>query len=246
VVEQCRRSSAGGEIEFLPADLADSVAVRALADSILERTECVDILVNNAGARIDRYQQNSAGIEMTFAVNHVGHFLLTHLLRTRLERSRIARVITVGSSAHLGADLSLGWNLPRERYDRRIAYANSKLANIVFARELHSRWSSMGVSSCAVDPGLVATRFARNNGILSWMKHLVAHGLRGELISARRAADTIVHLATAGWTQQIGGNYVRCRNVLSPSPEALRSDVGQDLWSLSLRLTGLSAGHLAG
>jgi NAD(P)-dependent dehydrogenase (short-subunit alcohol dehydrogenase family) len=241
VARLARRRNPEGRVEFLQADLASQGSVRALAAAIARRIDRVDVLVNSAGARLDRYAESPDGVELTFATNHLGHFLLTHLLRERLERARGGRVITVGSSAHAAADLHRGFVLQRGNYDRRIAYANSKLANVVFARELAAQADPALLTSNAVDPGVAATRFARNNGLLSWTKHLVAHGLRGELTSARRGADTIVHLAASEAVAGVTGRYFRRRAEVAPSPLAADPAVGRELWRLSLELTGLAA-----
>ena len=131
--------------------------------------------------------------------------------------------------------------LSHTRYDRRIAYANSKLANIIFSRELATRLSPSRATSNAVDPGLVATGFARNNGYLPWLKHLLAHGLRGELVSSCRGADTILHLAVSDHLAGVTGRYFKCREEVTPSPLAQDPGLGRKLWQLSLELTGMSA-----
>jgi NAD(P)-dependent dehydrogenase (short-subunit alcohol dehydrogenase family) len=228
-------------VAFLRANLAAQAEARALAAVIGQKFERIDVLVNNAGLRVDGYTEGPDGVEMTFATNHLGHFLLTHLLRPQLERARPGRVITVGSSAHAGADLSRGFVLNAATYDRRIAYANAKLANVVFARELAARADPQSMTSNAVDPGAMATRFAANNGLRSWLKHVVAHGLRGDLGSARRRADTVVYLASSDEVVRTTGRYVSRRGEVSPSRLALDPGVGRQLWSLSCALVGLDS-----
>ena len=212
-----------------------------MASDIVSRVGQIDILINNAGARFDAFRRSPDGLEVTFAGNHLGHFLLTHLLRPLLERAQPARVISVGSCAHHGANLDCGWMLEERDYDRRIAYANSKLANIVFARELAGRVSPALLTSNAADPGLVATRFALNNGLVSWLKHLVAHGLRRQLVSAKRGAETIVYLATSDEMKGVTGRYFFRRGETSPSMLATDREAGEQLWKMSLELTGLAS-----
>jgi NAD(P)-dependent dehydrogenase (short-subunit alcohol dehydrogenase family) len=240
VATLCRDRHPESRGRFLRADLSSLPDVRAAARTIAAEGVCIDVLVNNAGARYDTYADGPGGLERTFAGNHLGHFLLTHLLLPQLSLARPGRVVTVGSVAHLAADLSEGWVLSRERYDRRIAYANSKLANIVFARELASRNDPSRVTSNAADPGIVVSRFARNNGLTSWMTHIVAHALRLELTSSSRAADTIVYLASAETVRDVSGLYFRNRLETTPSPLAVDPDVGRQLWNLSVTLTGLA------
>lgn len=238
VAALCRRRNPGARAEFLRADLSSQADVRALAAAISARRGHIDVLINNAGARYDTYGESPEGIERTFAGNHLGHFLLTHLLLPQLALATPGRVVTVGSVAHAGADLTRGWVQRGEGYDRRVAYANSKLANIVFARELAARTDPARVTSNAVDPGIVFSRFARNNGLKSWLKHVVAHAIRRELISTRAGADTIVYLTSAA-ALSLTGRYLRKRMESSPSSLAIDPEIGLQLWNLSLNLTGV-------
>jgi NAD(P)-dependent dehydrogenase (short-subunit alcohol dehydrogenase family) len=235
----CRRRHRAGQIEFLRADLAVFADVRRVAAAVRGACDRVDVLINNAGARNDQYDATSEGIERTFAANHVGHFLLTDLLRPLLEKSSPGRVITVASSVHTNADLANGWIGAPERYQRHRAYANSKLANVVFARELAARADPALLVSNAVDPGRVATRFARNNGVTRWLKHIGVHAMRRELVSASRGAETVVYLAVSERGAHVTGGYLRDCEVVSPSALAQDPAVGRELWMLSERLVGL-------
>ena len=239
VAQLCRRRNPGARAQFLRADLSSQTDVRVLAAAIRRQCERVDVLINNAGARYDTYDESPEGIERTFAGNHIGHFLLTHLLLSHLELAKPGRVITIGSVAHLGADLTSGWVECCNGYNRRRAYANSKLANIVFARELAARKDPTNVTSNAVDPGIVLSRFAKNNGLKSWLTHVVAHAIRRELVSAAVGADTIVYLATSEAGTAVTGRYFCKRAEASVSPLAEDPEVGRQVWTLSLTLTGL-------
>jgi retinol dehydrogenase 14 len=227
------------QLDFCRTDLSSLAEVRELAAAIAARHGRIDVLINNAGARYDRYHESRDGFELTFATNHLGHFLLTCLLWDCLAASPAARIITVSSSAHAAARTDGVW-LPREQeYDGRQAYAKSKLANILFAFELARRMVAAGVSSNALHPGGVATNFARNNGVLSWSKHLLAYGMKGRLISPTRGADTIVYRAAASDVERISGRYFfQCRQV-EPAPAALDSSLAAALWNSSLLWTKL-------
>lgn len=237
VARLCRRRNPRGRARFMRADLASQADVRGLAAVLVADIERLDVLINNAGARYDTYAESPEGIERTFAGNHLGHFLLTHLLLQRLAAAAPGRVITIGSQAHHGADLAHGWLQSREHYDRRIAYANSKLANIVFARELAARVDKAQVVSNAVDPGILITRFAQNNGLISWLKHLVAHAIRRELMFPSSEAETVVRLASADTATDVTGRYFRRREESPASPLANDPEVGRGLWELSRTLT---------
>ncbi len=228
-----------GKAEFLRVDFSIQAEVRAAVQAIADRHPCVDVLINNAGARFDVYHPTVDGFELTFATNHLSHFLLTCSLLESLLRAPAARVVTVSSGSHGGASLDVGWQLGASNYDRRVAYANSKLANIVFAYALAHQLKDTHVTSNAVDPGGVATNFARNNGLLSWAKHLVAHGLRRELVSARRGAETIVWLASSPKVQGVTGKYFRHKLEVHSSGLSYDPAIARDLWDLSVELTGV-------
>jgi NAD(P)-dependent dehydrogenase (short-subunit alcohol dehydrogenase family) len=233
------RRRPGVAVEFVAADLSRQADVQRLASSIISGYQAVDVLINNAGARVDRYQRTEDGLESTFATNHVGHFLLTCLLAERLAAAQAARVISVSSSAHLFAPSDPVWTPDGHAYDRRAAYATSKLANVLFAYELARRVRGTRITSNAVDPGIVATNFARNNGIVPWLKHLVSHGIRRELISARHGADTLVFLASSPAVEGVSGKYFRERCESTSSPQSHSRECAQELWVTSARLTGL-------
>jgi NAD(P)-dependent dehydrogenase (short-subunit alcohol dehydrogenase family) len=239
LVVRLRRQSPDSRFEFVRTDLSQQSEVRSLANTIALLFDRVDVLINNAGARNDWYNETVDGIESTFAANHLGHFLLTHLLLERLVQAPAARVITVGSNAHLYTSAHGEWYMGRANYDRRVAYAKSKLANIMFAYELARRLQHTRVTSNAADPGLVATNFARNNGLEAWLRHLVSHALRRQLISPRKGAETLVYLAASRDVAGITGKYFYCKREVESSPDSRDREEARHLWELSLRLTGI-------
>ena len=232
-----RGAPGAGTVEFVQVDLSDQRQVRALGADVALRTHSIDVLINNAGGRFNTFQQSPDGIELTFATNHLGHFLLTNSFLEALLRAPHARVITVGSSAHGGVTAAGDWCLNRENYDRRIAYGKSKLANIIFAYELARRLSHTEIVSNAVDPGGVATNLGRNNGLLSWSRHLLYYALKRDLISPRRAAETLVYLALDPAVERISGKYFCMKRQIESSLASHDPSAAADLWALSVRLT---------
>lgn len=228
----------GGAAEFIRADLADQRQVREAAARVCMKHKTIDVLLNNAGARYDAFRASPQGIERTFACNHLGHFLLTGLLLDSLLAAPSAQVITVSSGNHASAPIDGRWELSAQGYERRTAYARSKLANILFAVELARRLAGTHVTSNAYDPGGTASHFSRNNGLVSWVRHLLAHGLRRELVSTKTAADGIVHLVSAADTCGANGRFFHRRSEI-PLPRPEITSGGRELWELSLRLTGL-------
>lgn len=230
-----------GRVEFLRADISDQSQVRALASKIADRQEHVDVLINNAGAKFDTFQRSADGIELTFATNYLGHFLLTLLLLERLLQAKEARVISVGSSAHAGAGAPGTWELGPENYNRKLAYGKSKLANVVFAYELARRLAKSKIVSNAVDPGGVATNLGRNNGLLSWFRHLTYYALKRELCTPAKGAEGIIHLASASSVTGVSGKYFYQNREIESSPSSYDPEAAAQLWSLSLKKTCLDA-----
>jgi NAD(P)-dependent dehydrogenase (short-subunit alcohol dehydrogenase family) len=223
---------------FIDADLSRQDEVRRLGRIIDEEFDHVDLLINNAGARFDRYGATEDGVERTFATNHLGHFLLTCLLIRHLALAPSARVITVTSQAHFAASADGCWSYRENNYDRRQAYAKSKLANVLFAFELARRLDETKIASCAVDPGVAATRFALNNGPIAWAKHAISHWIKGTLVSPEVAANSIVRLATLAEPHDLAGKLFRNGQVIEASEPARSRSVAQDLWNESARLIG--------
>ena len=213
--------------------------VRRLAGAVREQYSRLDILINNAGARFDTHEETPEGIERTFATNHLGHFLLTALLLDHLLAAPAARVVVTGSSAHFGASAGADWCLSSKAWDRRAAYSQSKLANILFAYELARRTVGTSITSNAMDPGGVASRFASNNGLKAWVRHLAYYALKGQLISPRKGSDTIVYLATDESLQGCRGKYFRQRSPIRSSPASYDEDAARKLWELSRLLVSL-------
>ena len=240
LAQHISKSSSGAHAEFIEADLSSLRQVKAAANEIRKRCDTIDVLINNAGARFDTFARTADGYERTFATNHLGHFLLTGLLLDRLVAAPAARIITVSSSAAIQANDDCVWQYTADNFDRKQAYAKSKLANLLFAFELARRLQGTSVVSLAVDPGVVATRFARNNGLLPWLKHLIYHGRRRELLSAIQGADTLVYLASSvALPADASGGYFRRRERIRACPTAADPIVAASLWKISVALTGI-------
>jgi NAD(P)-dependent dehydrogenase (short-subunit alcohol dehydrogenase family) len=235
-----RITASGATTESIEADLTSQVQVRAAADQIRERWPTIDVLINNAGARFDVYANTRDGCERTFASNHLGHFLLTLLLLDRLTAAPAARIITVASGAAAAAHNDGHWQYTAANYDRKQAYAKSKLANLLFTFELARRLHGTPVQSMAVDPGGVATRLALRNGLIPWLKHMVSHGLRRDLVLPAKGADTAVFLAsTTALPSAAGGRLFRNRQPIRACAAAYDPALAASLWSLSVDLIGL-------
>jgi len=219
------------------ADLARLDQVRALAGRLNQNLDRIDVLINNAGLVLNERRLTPDGYEYVFAVNHLAPFLLTNLLRPKLTASAPARVITVSSDAHTAARLDLddpnlehGWSSWR-------SYSNSKLANILFTRELARRLDGTGVTANCLHPGVVRTGFGRDARPLMRVGITIA---RPFMLSPERGADTIVYLASSpDVAAKTGGYYVK-REPREPSAAARDDGLARGLWETSERLTGLA------
>jgi NAD(P)-dependent dehydrogenase (short-subunit alcohol dehydrogenase family) len=235
------RGDTAGRMEFFRVDLASFEEVRRTAAELRRRYSTIDVLVNNAGARFDHYETNGEGLERTFAVNHLGHFLLTSLLLDPLLASSGSRIVTVASGAH-AASVGREWLLTQSTYDRKVAYAVSKLANIMFTYELARRLHGTTVTANAVDPGGVASNLGRNNGFVARLRHLVYYAMRGKLRTPQRAAKLLTRVASAEELRGVSGKYFDEQQAIRSTAISYDRARAAELWELSVKLTGLDRG----
>ncbi|HXP18462.1 MAG TPA: SDR family oxidoreductase [Streptosporangiaceae bacterium] len=226
----------GGEPSLELADLSSAEQVRDLAGRLAGLPR-IDVLVNNAGLVIYHRQLTADGLEHTFALNHLAPFLLTNLLRPKLEASGPARVVTVASTAHRGARLDLDDLQLEHRYSAMLAYSNSKLANILFTRELARRLDGTGVTANCLHPGTVRTRFGQTGS--AWLRLGIAIAAPF-FRSPEQGARTLVYLASSPEVSGQSGGYYVSGKLREPSPTARNDDTARRLWDLSAELTGLS------
>ncbi|MCP4140799.1 MAG: SDR family oxidoreductase [Chloroflexi bacterium] len=218
-------------VEYMLADLSSQKEIRALAQGFQDKYDRLDVLVNNAGATFGERLESVDGIEMTFALNHLGYFLLTNLLADILVTSRPSRVINVSSSLHRLGKLDFD-NIPfKEGYARSKAYQRSKLANIGFTYEMARRFSNNDVTINAMNPGLVATNVGEvAGGVVAKMKGVVDK-IAG--LTPEEGAQTIIYLAASPDVAGVTGRYfVKEKSV--PSAKTTY-DLGfcRQLWNLS-------------
>jgi NAD(P)-dependent dehydrogenase (short-subunit alcohol dehydrogenase family) len=233
------KQATGVEVEPLIADLSSQAGVRSVAETFLRRHARLDVLVNNAGGFFAARQVSVDGIEMTWALNHMSYFLLTNLLLDTLRASAPARVVNVSSDAHRSGTMRWDDLQFTRGYNGWAAYAQSKLANILFSNELARHLAGSGVTSNALHPGFVATRFAHNNGPV-W-GGLMALMQRIWAISPEEGAQTSIYLATAPEGATVSSGYfVRSRKT-TPAPQAQDTDAAARLWEISERMLVSSA-----
>jgi retinol dehydrogenase-12 len=223
---------------LLLADLLSFAEIRRVATEVRALFPALHVLVNNAGAIFGHRELTVDGQERTFALNHLAYFLLTGELLDALRRGAPARVVNVASAAHrVGsihfADLSLA-----RCYTPFRAYSQSKLANILFTRELARRLEGSGVTANCLHPGTIATNFGQSG---SRPFALLVRLARPFLPGPVRGAETSVHLAASPEGARVTGQYfVRCR-VATPSRRARDPELARRLWEVSEEICGVSA-----
>jgi NAD(P)-dependent dehydrogenase (short-subunit alcohol dehydrogenase family) len=220
----------GATIGPLMADLSSQASVRGLAAEVLRRYPRLDVLINNAGAIYSTRQVTADGIELTWAVNHLAPFLLTSLLLDRLKSSAPARIITTASDAHRRAHIPFA-DLQAERsYGGYSRYGETKLANILFTSELARRLACSGVTANCFHPGLVATRFNRNNGLLMSLAMTIVNPMSR---TPEKGAETLVWLATSPQVDGVSGTYFFDKKPKIPSLAAQDRETARKLWDVS-------------
>ena len=226
-------------VDRLLADLSSQREVRRLAAEALERLPRLDVLLNNAGAIFLSNRRSVDGLEMTFALNHIGYFLLTTLLLDRLRQSAPSRIINVSSSSHGSPGRFRLEDLPKPGSNRGYrAYGRSKLCNILFTYELARRLEGEDITVNALHPGLVQTNIARNNGLLGRVVNFFI-GARG--MDADKGAETLVYLASSPQVEGVTGRFfVDCRAVPS-SALSYDTELAARLWDMSESLTKASS-----
>jgi NAD(P)-dependent dehydrogenase (short-subunit alcohol dehydrogenase family) len=234
------RQAAGEEsARYYIADLSIQREVRELVGKIKRDYDHLDVLVNNVGAWNSTYQETPEGIEKTFALNHLSYFLLTGLLLEQLKASASARIVNIASDAHKGIDrihfenIGLG-----EKYRPFKAYAQSKLANIMFTYELAARLEGTGVTANALHPGTVASKFYRQFGIL---EPLIRFWLRLSGNTSEEGAQTPIYLAGSLNVADVSGKYFDAEQNQTPSSKAsYDEEAWKKLWVLCEKLTNFT------
>lgn len=239
-VEELKARSRNPAIEFVQADFSSLADVRRFAAMVIERTPRVDVLVNNAGAIFTKRTLSKDGYEMTFAVNHLAPFLLTHLLLSTLKSGTQPRIVTTASGAHRGARIPFDDLQATRKYSAMAAYGSSKLANILFTRALAKRLEDTAVTATCLHPGFVRTNFGRNNDISPWLKPIFGLIVLLAARSPEKGAQTVVYLATSPEVQGASGGYYFDCKPTQPSPAAQDDTAAERLWQLSEQLVGIA------
>lgn len=221
--------------DYFLVDYSSYASVKAFAAQLLEKYPVIDVLVNNVGGIIATRRLTGDGHEQTLQVNHLSGFLLTHLLKERLEESK-ALVINTSSIANMFGKVDFSDLQNAKAYQAMKAYGSAKLMNILHAMEINRRFK--GVRAASFHPGTVETGFAREGGGFlkwayeSWVKQLF-------LISPEKGADTLVWLITSTPEKEWKtGEYYYKRKPGRKNAQ-VKAEVASQLWEESVKLLGL-------
>lgn len=240
--EEIINLSGNPKVEIIQVDFASQRQIREAAAQFLSRYDRLDVLVNNAGfLASDKRQVTEDGIEATFAVNHLGYFMLTGLLLPALEQAAAqngeARVVCVASEAHRYAPFSLDNLQLVHGYSGIKAYCISKLCNIIFTAELARRTAGKNITANSLHPGAVNSGFADTTpGWFAWLFKIA----KPFLISEQEGAETPIYLATSPEVKGISGGYFyKKRMRRNMIPAATDTTLAHRLWQISEELTGV-------
>ncbi len=216
------------------ADLSDQRQIRNFAEQVNKTYPKIDILINNAGAYFLKRFESVDGYEMSFALNHLNYFLLTRLLIENLVRSRSARIINVSSIAHKRGTINFDDIHFKKHYNGFNAYAQSKLANILFTKSLANRLKDKNITVNTLHPGNVASNFGRNNGLIRyWAKRLI----KRNFISTSKGAETVIYLASSDEVTGVSGEYFVDKMIAASSALSNDEKLQERLWEFSEELT---------
>jgi retinol dehydrogenase 12 len=234
IVNELKAAGGYDGVNMLLGDMSKIRDVQAVAKEFAAKNDRLDVLINNAGAWFERYELTSDGIEQTFALNHVAYFVLTTELLDLIRKTPGARVVSTSSDAHRASRFDLNRVVKRNGSAGFAAYADSKLANILFTVELAKRLSGTSAVANAYHPGFVASAFGWNNGGL--LKSFFALGQNIFARSPEKGAETLLWLATHPDAGGFSGQYFFDMKVRRPRARGDDETLATGLWELSEKL----------
>lgn len=241
VRQEIRQQSGSQSVDLLKADLASQEDIRRLAREFQQHYQHLHLLINNAGGVFPNRGNSPDGIERTFAVNYLAPFLLTNLLLETLKASAPARIVNVGSDAHYmrAADPD-DWRMERGGYRMMRAYAQSKLALVLFTYALERRLRETGVTVNVLHPGVVATNIWAQP-LPRFLHPLGALIARFFAVSPQEGARTTLYLASAPEVEGVSGKYYEMSKEKQSARISYDQEVQESLWTLSEQMTHLTA-----
>jgi retinol dehydrogenase-12 len=233
VLAELKSQSGNEKLSLLLGDMSSMLDIRKVAAQFKEKYDRLDVLVNNAGAVFSEKSLSPDGYEMTFALNHLGYFLLSRELLPLLEKTPGSRLISTSSGAHATGKIDASYIAKREGKGAGFAaYADSKLANVLFTRELARR--AKGVAVNCFHPGFVSSGFAQNNP--GFFSKVIKFGANLVGRTSEKGAETLVWLATAPEAAKIQGEYCFDCKPIKTAKRGTDDNAAKALWELSEKI----------
>jgi NAD(P)-dependent dehydrogenase (short-subunit alcohol dehydrogenase family) len=226
------------KIKYFVCDFSSQNSIRKLAENVRKNYTTIDVLINNAGGVFPEFKLNEDGLEMTIGTNHFAYFLLTNLLIDLIKRSDYARIVNVASGSHYDGKIDYDSFTQNKGYFILKAYAQSKLANVLFTTELSERLKGTNVTVNCLHPGFVKTDIGNKD--TQWYSKLfwtLSSKLAG--ISVADGAKTSVYLASSDEVKGISGKYFDKCKMKEPSKLAQDRDLQKELWLKSEQMCSI-------
>ncbi len=236
VVAELKKAGHYDRVTMLLGDMSKIADMKAVAREFAAKNDRLDILINNAGAWFEKYALTADGIEQTFALNHMAYFVVTLELLELIRKTPGARVVSTSSDAHQMSRFNLQTVVKRHGSAGFPAYADSKLANILFTLELAKRLSGTTAVANSFHPGFVRSAFGWNNG--GFIKAFFGFGQRLLARSPEKGAETLVWLATHPDAASFSGQYFFDMKARRARARGDDEDLARSLWDLSENLAG--------
>ncbi|CAH1791844.1 unnamed protein product [Owenia fusiformis] len=240
---EIRQENSKADLVLMTLDLSSFKSIREFVTEFKQKEKNLHILINNAGVMWTPYQKTEDGFEMQFGVNHLGHFMLTTLLLDVIKASKPSRIINVSSLAHNGGTMDFDTisDPGEENYSKNSAYGSSKLANILYTRELAKRLKGTGVSVATLHPGVVDSELMR---YVSYADHPIIRAIFWPVRSifmktTVQGSQTTLCCALNDDIPKLSGKYFSDCAVKEPSAAAQNDEDAKKLWDLSMKWTGL-------
>lgn len=231
------KKSGSENVTFITADLASMNDVRKLANIYISQHSRIDVLINNAGVMEDERKVSVDGFEIDFAVNYLAPFLLTNLLLPLMKSSAPSRIINVSSSLHRQGEIDFDDLQSERNFDRYKAYAQSKLALVLFTKKLARILEGSGVTVNALNPGVVDTNMNRKN--IAHVHSLIRAALSFTFQTPAKGAETSVYLASSPDVANVSGEFFEKKKIEKSSPLSYDEALADRLWDVSTKLVGL-------
>jgi NAD(P)-dependent dehydrogenase (short-subunit alcohol dehydrogenase family) len=239
---EVKGKSANASVDLMLADLSSQQDIRRLADEFTEAYPRLDVLINNAGVIRSKRVMTADGLETTFAVNHLAHFLLTNLLLDVLKASAPSRIVNVASGEQRNGTIDFDDLQGEKQYKTAKAYGQSKLANVLFTYELARRLEGTGVTANCLHPG-AGVRTNLGSGV-SGLFGFTVRALTPLMKSPEKGAETSIYLASSPEVEGLSGRYVVKKAEARSSDASYDERLARRLWEVSADLTNVPAQNL--